>query len=220
MNIIETSRPDEGLRLQRRRGPRAARHRPEVARGEFVALDRPVGLGQVDPDGDPRAASTRRPPGRYALDGEPRRGALGTRARANPQREGRLRLPELQPASEGLGRAQRRAADALRRRPAQERRGAALGAAREGRHPGEGERPPGGALGRPAAARRDRARAREPARAPPRRRADRRARLEDGRRGARALPGAPPPAATPSSSSRTTPRSPPWRSARSSSTTA
>ena len=59
--------------------------------------------------------------------------------------------------------------------------------------PGKGEGAAGGALRRPAAARRDRAGARQPPLAAPRRRADGRPRLPHGPRSPRALLRAPPP---------------------------
>ena len=86
-----------------------------ISRGEFVALIGPSGsgkstlmaiLGCLD---QPTA-------GAYTLDGRQVRGPLRPRARADPQREDRLRLPAVQPAAEGDDRPQRRAADALRRR--------------------------------------------------------------------------------------------------------
>ena len=117
-----------------------------VSRGEFVALIGPSGsgkstlmaiLGCLDqPDG--RRLHARR---------TARRRPLRPRARADPQREDRLRLSAVQPAAEGLGRPQRRAADALRRRRAQGAARARPGAARARRHPGQGEGPSGGALG-------------------------------------------------------------------------
>ena len=108
-------RPHQGLRQQRQRRARPARHRPDGRGGRVRGAGRPVGLGQVDADGDPRLPRladrrhlrARRPAGP---------GPLGRRAGADPQREDRLRLPELQPAAQGVDRAQRRAADALRRR--------------------------------------------------------------------------------------------------------
>ena len=101
-----------------------------------------------------------------------------------------------------------------------ERRRAGARAAREGRHPRQGEGPAGGALGRPAPARRGRARPGQPAGAAAGRRADRRPRFADRPRGPRALRASCTARATRSSSSPTTSRSPRWRSARSRSTTA
>ena len=77
--------------------------------------------------------------------------------------------------------------------PRKERRARALELLEKVGIPDKAKVLPGGAVGRPAAARRGRARARQPAGAPPRGRADRRARFEDRPRGPRALRRHPPP---------------------------
>ena len=120
------------------------------------------------------AASTRRPPGTYALDGEPVEGLSGARARADPQREGRLRLPELQPAAEGVG---RRATSSCRcstpASPRKERRERALELLEKVGIPEKATVLPAALSGGQRQRVADRARPREQPGAPPRRRADR-----------------------------------------------
>ncbi len=153
---------------------------------------RPVGLRQVDAHGDhrlPRLADG----GLVRARRRERGGPVRRRARAHPQREDRLRLPELQPPAEGVDRSGTSSCRSSTRASARkERRRRALELLERVGIPEKANVLPGAALGRPAAARRDRARPREHARAPPRRRADGRARLEDGRGGPRPLPGAAP----------------------------
>ena len=157
-------RPHQGLRHQRRRGPRAARDRPDGRARRVRRADRTVGLRQVDAHGDPRLprhADGRAPTRSTASASRGSRAASSRRSATRRsgsssssttccRRPRSLRNVELPMLYAGVSRKERRAA-----RPR---------AARAGRHPGEGEGPAGGALRRPAPARRDRARARQPAR--------------------------------------------------------
>ena len=138
------------------------------------------------------ACSTRRPSGKYALNGKPARVADARRARAHPQPRDRLHLPELQPDRRPLGLRERRAAADLPRHARARAQEARPGVAREGRHGAPHEALPVAALGRPAAARRRRARDRGHAAHPARRRADRKPRLGQRRGGHGPAPGPPP----------------------------
>ena len=182
--------PDGGrhqdLRRGRARGAGAARRRPRD-RGRPDGRDhRPLGLGQVDADAHP-GLPRRAERGALPARGPRRLVALGVPARRDPQPEDRLRVPDLQPAREGVAAAQRRAAAALRRAVGLGAQGARARSARARGPARAREAPAGGALGRPAPARGDRARDRQPALADPRRRADRQPRHEDRPRDPRDL---------------------------------
>ena len=116
--------------------------------------------------------------GRYLLDGQEISAPRQRRAGRHPQPDHRLRLPELQPALAHQRPGERRAAAALRRRPAPP--SATSGPARRWSGSGLGDRarpPPQPDVGRPAAARGHRPRPGQPAARPPGRRADRQPRL-------------------------------------------
>ena len=167
-------------RRRRTRGTAVADARPARRRGEFVVVAGPSGLGQVD-----AAAAARRPRpadcGRDPVRG-PRPAALGEGELAELRRatlgfvfQQFNLIPTLTAAPERRDRA--RAVRAARRE-----RGARAPSCSTGSGSAARAGPPAlAALGRGAAARRDRARARQPARRPARRRADRQPRLGDRR---------------------------------------
>ena len=165
----------------RRGRRRARRRRPPPRRGRLRRDHGPLGLGQVDAVERPRlprpAHPRHVPPRRRRGRGPARRRAL---ARARPAAG--LRVPELQPHPAAERAREHRGPDVLRGRPRGE--GARAGARPRRAHGPLEPRapPPDAALGRPAAARRDREEPRErPARAA-RRRADRQPRQQDRRR--------------------------------------
>ena len=180
----------------------------EVQQGEFLALMGPSGSGKTTLlnliGGLDRPGSRRRSPWP----------ASGSKLVAGPAHEvarpaRRLHLPVLQPAAGADGRAQRRGAvaadEALREGAAAQRRGGAD--ARRSRRSRQAQA--GRAVGRPAAARRDRAGARQRPIAARLRRADRRPRPRNVRLDPRAAATAEPRrTARPSSWSRTI-RAPP-----------
>ena len=156
----------------------------EVPRGQAHRRDGALGVGQVDADAHPR-----RPRQADLRLGHDRRqgdhDAQGLRPHEAPARAHRLRVPVLQPAPD----AERGGEHPLaaRDRGGEARRGVV-------RRPGQVRRPrrpalapAGRALGRPAAARRDRPRARLAARRGLRRRADGEPRLAHGPGDPRAL---------------------------------
>ena len=146
----------------------------------------PLRIRQVDPDA--RSGRARRAHQRHRAHRRRRdHHAQGTPAHPASSRQGRLHLPDLQPAADAHRSGEPRAASDHRR--TQDRR-------RLARHPGARRRPgrsprpsSGGAVGRPAAARRHRPGAGEPPGRDLRRRTHRQPRLQDRRRSAR--PAAP-----------------------------
>ena len=194
-------------------------HRHDGRARRVRRADRPLGLGQVDAHGDPRLP--RQADGRH-LRARRRARSRGCRAASSP-RSATTRSASSSSSTTCCRRPPSSATSSCRcSTPASRARSGgarALELLERVGIPDKAKVLPGGALGRPAAARRGRARARQPAGAPARRRADRRARL--ARPATRSSSSSPTSTAraTPSSSSPTTSRSPPWRSARSRSTT-
>ena len=190
----------------RRRAPRSLGRVPE---GPVLGDHGPVRLGEVDVHAHPRRP---RPAHRGIGQDRRHRDHRAARQGAHPAaaRQGRVRLPVLQPAADADGGGEHRAAAVDRR--AQARSGVGAPAARGRRPDGPADAPAVRALGRPAAARRDRARAAVQARRGVRRRADRQPRLEDEHaRSSRSCGARPTSSARRSSWSRTTrapPRSP------------
>ena len=147
--------------------------------------DGPVGVGQVDADAHPRGArqaDVRLGRHRRHRDHDARR----QRSDEAAPRAHRLRLPVLQPAADARREGEHPAAAHHRGREAGQRvvRPARLGR----RSRGSAVASPGGALRRPAAARRNRARAHLEADRAVRGRADRQSRLGHERRDSRAAP--------------------------------
>ena len=174
---------DRGARARRRDAPGAARRVPR--------RHGPVGLGEVHVHEHRRLP---RPADRGAVRprGRGRLVARARRARRDPQRQDRVRLPELQPPLAHVGARERRAPAPLLEEVEAHGRGGAR--PRDALPRARGPQGPLGphvraALGRAAAARRDRAEPRERARDPPRGRADGQPRLEDVRGGHGDLPG-------------------------------
>ena len=195
-----------------------AASRSTSTQGEFVAIMGASRLGQVDAHEHPRLprpADERRVPARRARG----RRSCDARELADVRnRRARLRVPELQPPAAHDARSRTWSCrSSTRASPSTERHARARRRARA-RRPRRAHRPPPeSALGRPAAARRDRARARRAARrssSPTSRRATSTRRRSVERDGA--LPGARARTASRSSSSRTSPTSPSSRRASSS----
>ena len=163
---------DDGRPRAARRGP--ARRPRRAARGP-----RPVGERQ-----DHAAQPARRPrpaDGRHACSSTGRRSPASTTPRRPSVRrhDRRVRLPDLRPDPDPERRRERRGAAAAGRRGPQGARPPGRGAA-GARRPRRPRTPPAArAVGRRAAAGRDRAGARQPAEAAARRRADGPARLRD-----------------------------------------
>src|SRR5581483_5990384 len=181
----ERKRPDSPLRRGRGRRGCAARCHARRSPGRARRRHGAVRLRQVHPDAPsrgPRQADV----GHRADRRRGRRLAFRQGRDDPPPAAHRLRLPVLQPAADAERGGERAAAALDRRREAGTRVLRADARPRPPQRPPHA--PPGGALGRPAAARRDRTRARVPADGRLRRRADRQPRLEDRRRDPRAAP--------------------------------
>ena len=153
---------------------------PASTRGSFTAVMGPSGSGQEHVPAHARRGSTARPPGWSASAAWSSASMSEDRAHRAAPRARRLRLPGLQPAAALTVAAERDAAAAPRRAGASDR-GLAPGGRSTARARRSAAPPAGRALGRPAAAGRDRPRARHAARGRVRRRADRRARHATGR---------------------------------------
>ena len=127
------------VRRRRGRGPRARRRHRRVPGRSLHRDHGPLGLGQVDADAHPRRPRPARRAARSSLDGVELVDLDDKRADQAAPRQGRLRLPVLQPAARPRRAREHRAAAVDRR--AQARRGVARPAHRH-RRPARPPRPP------------------------------------------------------------------------------